>query len=129
MSAFTLFRRANLKLIDHATPTELKRVGVHSERGEESIEYLLGLYAGPTCFTFGRSSEFGLLWRAYLADCDTVLAAQARADPTKGPSSRTASLYTSADSESRPSAWPPRATSKGPSPFDVCRHHGPVPSQ
>ena len=46
MSVFTLLRRANLKLIDHATPAELKRVGVHSERGEESIEYLLGLYAG-----------------------------------------------------------------------------------
>ena len=46
MSVFTLLRRANLKLIDHATPAELKRVGVHLERGEESIEYLLGLYAG-----------------------------------------------------------------------------------
>jgi uncharacterized damage-inducible protein DinB len=46
MSVFTLLRRANLKLIDRATPAELKRVGVHSERGEESIEYLLGLYAG-----------------------------------------------------------------------------------
>ena len=46
MAVFTLLRRANLKLIDRATPAELKRVGVHSERGEESIEYLLGLYAG-----------------------------------------------------------------------------------
>jgi uncharacterized damage-inducible protein DinB len=46
MSVFTLLRLANLKLIDRATPAELKRVGVHSERGEESIEYLLGLYAG-----------------------------------------------------------------------------------
>ena len=46
MSVFTLLRRANLKLIDRATPADLKRVGVHSERGEESIEYLLGLYAG-----------------------------------------------------------------------------------
>ena len=46
MSVFAVLRRANLKLIDRATPAELKRVGVHSERGEESIEYLLGLYAG-----------------------------------------------------------------------------------
>jgi hypothetical protein len=46
ISVFTPLRRANLKLIDRATPADLKRVGVHSERGEESIEYLLGLYAG-----------------------------------------------------------------------------------
>jgi DinB superfamily len=46
MSVFAILRRANLKLIDRATPAELERVGVHSERGEESIEYLLGLYAG-----------------------------------------------------------------------------------
>ena len=45
-SVFTLLRRANVKLIDRATAADLKRVGVHSERGEESIEYLLGLYAG-----------------------------------------------------------------------------------
>ena len=45
-SLFAILRRANLKLIDRATPAELKRVGVHSERGEESIEYLLRLYAG-----------------------------------------------------------------------------------
>jgi uncharacterized damage-inducible protein DinB len=45
-SVFTVLRRANLTLIERATPAELKRVGVHSERGEESIEYLLGLYAG-----------------------------------------------------------------------------------
>jgi len=46
MSMFALLRRANLKLIDRATPEDLKRVGVHSERGEESIEYLIRLYAG-----------------------------------------------------------------------------------
>ena len=46
ISVFTILRLANLKLVDRATPAELKRVGVHSERGEESIEYLLRLYAG-----------------------------------------------------------------------------------
>ena len=46
MAALHLLRRINLKLIDRATPEELKRVGVHSERGEESIEYLIRLYAG-----------------------------------------------------------------------------------
>jgi hypothetical protein len=46
IAVFTILRGANLKLIDRATPADLKRVGVHSERGEESIEYLLRLYAG-----------------------------------------------------------------------------------
>ncbi len=41
-----VLRRGNLGLLDRATPQDLKRVGVHSERGEESVEYLCGLYAG-----------------------------------------------------------------------------------
>jgi DinB family protein len=41
-----VLRRGNLGLIDRATPQDLKRVGVHSERGDESVEYLCGLYAG-----------------------------------------------------------------------------------
>jgi hypothetical protein len=41
-----VLRRGNLDLIARATPEDLKRVGVHSERGEESVGYLCGLYAG-----------------------------------------------------------------------------------
>jgi hypothetical protein len=41
-----VLRRGNLALIARATPEDLKRVGVHSERGEESVGYLCGLYAG-----------------------------------------------------------------------------------
>jgi hypothetical protein len=41
-----VLRRGNLALIDRATPEDLARVGVHSERGEESVGYLCGLYAG-----------------------------------------------------------------------------------
>ena len=41
-----VLRRGNLDLIARATPDDLKRVGVHSERGEESVGYLCGLYAG-----------------------------------------------------------------------------------
>ena len=41
-----VLRRGNLGLIARATPEDLKRVGVHSERGEESVGYLCGLYAG-----------------------------------------------------------------------------------
>lgn len=41
-----VLRRGNLGLIARATPADLERVGVHSERGEESVGYLCGLYAG-----------------------------------------------------------------------------------
>ena len=41
-----VLRRGNLALIERATPEDLKRVGIHAERGEESAGYLIGLYAG-----------------------------------------------------------------------------------
>ena len=41
-----VLRRGNLALLEHATPEDLTRVGVHSERGEESAGYMIGLYAG-----------------------------------------------------------------------------------
>lgn len=46
LATFTVLRRANVALIERATPEDLQRVGVHSERGEESVAYLLRLYAG-----------------------------------------------------------------------------------
>jgi hypothetical protein len=46
LDAFTVLRRDNLRLLERATPEDLKRVGVHAERGEESAGYLRGLYAG-----------------------------------------------------------------------------------
>jgi hypothetical protein len=46
LTLFGVLRAANLRLLDRATPQDLARVGVHSERGEESIGYLCRLYAG-----------------------------------------------------------------------------------
>jgi hypothetical protein len=46
LEQFTVLRRANLKLLARATPDELKRIGVHAERGEESVEHMIRLYAG-----------------------------------------------------------------------------------
>jgi len=46
MEQFTVMRRANLRLLERATPADLQRVGVHVERGEESLEHLRRLYAG-----------------------------------------------------------------------------------
>ena len=46
LELFAVLRRDNLRLIERATPEDLKRVGVHAERGEESAGYLVRLYAG-----------------------------------------------------------------------------------
>lgn len=46
LALFTLLRRSNLKLVGRMAPADLKRVGLHAERGEESAEHLLRLYAG-----------------------------------------------------------------------------------
>lgn len=46
LEVFRVVRAANLRLLDRATPEELARVGVHSERGEESLALLCRLYAG-----------------------------------------------------------------------------------
>jgi len=43
---FARLRQANLRLLEHASPTERERVGIHAERGEESIAQLIPTYAG-----------------------------------------------------------------------------------
>lgn len=43
---FSFARNANLRLLHRATPQDLKRVGVHSERGDESVAHMMRLYAG-----------------------------------------------------------------------------------
>ena len=39
-------RAANLRLIASLTPADLRRVAIHAERGDESIEHMIRLYAG-----------------------------------------------------------------------------------
>ena len=46
LELFSTVRRSNVRLLERATAADLKRVGVHSERGEESLEHLRRLYAG-----------------------------------------------------------------------------------
>jgi uncharacterized damage-inducible protein DinB len=43
---FGPLRAANLRLLKRASPAELQRVGVHSERGEESVAHMMKMYAG-----------------------------------------------------------------------------------
>ena len=46
LELFTVVRRANLRLLELATAADLARVGLHAERGEESVGHLRNLYAG-----------------------------------------------------------------------------------
>jgi len=46
LSEFAVLRKANLRLVKRASAEDLKRVGVHAERGDESVEHMLRLYAG-----------------------------------------------------------------------------------
>lgn len=43
---FAAFRAANLRLLHRATPDDMKRVMRHSERGDESLQKMIALYAG-----------------------------------------------------------------------------------
>lgn len=46
LQEFALLRAANLRLLAGASVADRRRVGVHSERGEESVEQMIRLYAG-----------------------------------------------------------------------------------
>jgi hypothetical protein len=43
---FSVLRDANLRLLAHASEADLARVGLHAERGEESVAHMIRLYAG-----------------------------------------------------------------------------------
>jgi hypothetical protein len=43
---FAVLREGNLRLLTGASPEDLERVGVHAERGEESVAHMMKLYAG-----------------------------------------------------------------------------------
>jgi uncharacterized damage-inducible protein DinB len=46
LERFAVLRRSNLRLLEGASAEDLLRVGVHAERGEESVAHLIRLYAG-----------------------------------------------------------------------------------
>ncbi|HEY0671829.1 MAG TPA: DinB family protein [Longimicrobiales bacterium] len=46
LDTFTALRGWNVRLLERASPEQLRRVGIHAERGEESVEHLIKMYAG-----------------------------------------------------------------------------------
>jgi DinB family protein len=45
LEQFTVLRRANMRIWQDLGPADLVRVGLHNERGEESLEHMRRLYA------------------------------------------------------------------------------------
>jgi len=46
LEQFRVLRRSNLLLLEAASPSDLQRVGVHAERGEQTLEQMVRLCAG-----------------------------------------------------------------------------------
>jgi DinB superfamily len=46
LDQFSALRRANVRIWGRLTPADLLRVGIHGERGEESLDRMRRLYAG-----------------------------------------------------------------------------------
>jgi DinB family protein len=46
LDLFAVVRRANVAVLAAASPEDWQRVGVHAERGEQTVEQLFRLYAG-----------------------------------------------------------------------------------
>ena len=46
LERFSVLRRANARLLESASEADLRRVGVHAERGEEALAHIIRLYAG-----------------------------------------------------------------------------------
>jgi hypothetical protein len=46
LEQFRVIREANLALLKSLTPEQWKHYGVHSERGQESIEHIVRMFAG-----------------------------------------------------------------------------------
>lgn len=46
LAEFTVLRRSNLRVLGRASESDLDRVGLHAERGEETVRHMMRLYAG-----------------------------------------------------------------------------------
>jgi uncharacterized damage-inducible protein DinB len=46
LAELAVLRRGNLWLLERASEDDLRRVGMHAERGEESVGHMVALYAG-----------------------------------------------------------------------------------
>lgn len=46
LEEFSMQRAANLRLLRRASPADFNRIGVHAERGEESVAHMMRHYAG-----------------------------------------------------------------------------------
>jgi uncharacterized damage-inducible protein DinB len=57
LEQLTTLRAANLRLVERATPEERRRVGVHAERGDESVNHMVRMYAGHDLVHLGQMAR------------------------------------------------------------------------
>src|SRR5204863_8711416 len=69
LELFRVVREANLALLASLAPEQWHDYGVHSERGRESIEHLVRMFAGHASITCGRSNGFSLAHSAAFTVC------------------------------------------------------------
>jgi len=54
LETLSVVRAGNLALLERATPEDMQRVSLHEERGEESLEHMIRLYAGHDLVHLGQ---------------------------------------------------------------------------
>lgn len=54
LAEFAALRAANVRLLERTTPEERERVGLHGERGPESLGHMMRLYAGHDIVHLGQ---------------------------------------------------------------------------
>ena len=59
LALFAALRSANLRLLAGAGPSGLERVGVHEERGDETVRHMIRLYAGHDLVHRNQLSRLG----------------------------------------------------------------------
>jgi hypothetical protein len=82
LEAFAMARKLNMQLLARIPESALDRVGLHSERGEESIRTMITMYAGHDLIHEEQIAEAGETLRAKKKD--KKLSSNARAETNDG---------------------------------------------
>jgi uncharacterized damage-inducible protein DinB len=64
LAEFAALRRTHLRLVTSLAAADLARVGVHAERGEESVAHMINLYAGHDLLHLAQIDRIRAVTRA-----------------------------------------------------------------
>lgn len=86
LDLFGSIRIANVRLLSATTPAERERVGIHSERGEESIAKMMRMYAGHDLVHLRQLARIKASLTTFKAN--SVWSANARSEEKDGSENR-----------------------------------------